>query len=236
MTIKQILDGMKGKKPEIGLRDAVDMLVKYGYLLEEDGKFSFPPEYQSHEKRESAVWTRFNEIRKEYPGTKGGHSTEWTNFSKACRKAHTLPEELIEPLAEGIEKEKKWREAVQKLVDAEGKRNVFIEQWPHFSTWMSERRWEQERPAPEVHLGLPPRSEKVKMLQDAITRKFPFMASKPKLMLNDEEFDKLYGEYPTTETRREIWMKICAACEKIGAAIKDGKFEQKLYTLITLQK
>jgi len=76
--------------------------------------------------------TQFDEARKLYPGTKRGLETEFANF----RKKHKDWRDVLPDLRPAI-----------LLIQHERKRKAtageFVPEWPHFRTWINQRRWEQ---------------------------------------------------------------------------------------------
>jgi hypothetical protein len=80
----------------------------------------------------------FEDARKLYPGTKRGHATEWAGFAKHRDHAECLP--LLVP---AIEAEKASKDAARLA-------GGFCPEWPHFSTWINQRRWEQEIAGPQL--------------------------------------------------------------------------------------
>lgn len=99
-------------------------------ILEGDG-----PKVMYHEK-ELAL---FDQVRKAYPGKKRGSDTEFNNF----RKRHKDWKDELPKLLGAIE-----AQLVEKKVA--GSRGQFVPEWPMFSVWINQRRWEMEvsKPVP----------------------------------------------------------------------------------------
>lgn len=74
----------------------------------------------------------FEEFRKLYPGTKRGHDTELSTFRKH-KDYRAAADKLLPALLNEIE----WRIATKAA-------GGFCPDWPHLSTWITQRRWEQE--------------------------------------------------------------------------------------------
>lgn len=86
---------------------------------------------------------KFELIRKDYPGTKRGGKTEWQEFKKKYGKEITT--EFLRAIWLGLEAKRKTN---KELMAAGG----FVPEWPHFKTYLNQRRWEEEtevRQAPE---------------------------------------------------------------------------------------
>jgi len=79
----------------------------------------------------------FEEARKEYPGTKRGLSTEFTNF----RKKHRDWKQVISLLSPAIEKQILLKTRLKE-------QNKFVPEWKHFRTWINQRCWEEEAEMP----------------------------------------------------------------------------------------
>ena len=96
----------------------------------------------------------FDEARKLFPsrrpGAKRGNEVEFKNF---CR--HKDWRQCLPLLKAAILREIKWREETAKLNSKQKDRDkiIFIPEWPNFSVWINQRRWENEFELP---------SEKVK--------------------------------------------------------------------------
>lgn len=82
----------------------------------------------------------FEIFRKQYPGTKGGHKTEFDNFSKKNEP------EIVNLLLPALEKEKTYH---SKLAEAK----KLVPDWKNLSTWINKRCWEQEFPEIESFLN-----------------------------------------------------------------------------------
>ncbi len=79
----------------------------------------------------------FDQARKIYPGSKRGNRTEFFYF-KAC---HNDWKEILKFLKAAIETQIAWREAA-----ATGE---FRPPWKNFKTWIYNKCWEEEMPAPQ---------------------------------------------------------------------------------------
>jgi hypothetical protein len=77
----------------------------------------------------------FESFRVKFPGTKGGHETELKRFQK-----HKDWKVVAPSLMERLEAEIADRREKQK-------RNAFVPQWTHLSTYLNQRRWEAYEPA-----------------------------------------------------------------------------------------
>ena len=80
--------------------------------------------------------SKFEEARKNYPGTKRGADTEWNDFARKWGKEKA---EIIPKLLPAIESQRKQKD----LMD---KNKVFVPQWKNFKTWVYQRCWEDEPP------------------------------------------------------------------------------------------
>ena len=79
----------------------------------------------------------FETARKEYPGTKRGLETEFTNF----RKKHKDWKQVITLLSPAIRKQIDLRTRLKE-------QNKFVPEWKHFQTWINQRCWEEETEMP----------------------------------------------------------------------------------------
>ena len=79
----------------------------------------------------------FDVARKAYPGTKRGCDTEYTAFRK-----HKDWREAISLLTPAIEREAAHKAAL--LARRADNPKQFVPEWAHFSTWINQRRWEQD--------------------------------------------------------------------------------------------
>ena len=97
-----------------------------------------PPKnnYLSPEGDLGSLKSKFEEARKNYPGTKRGADTEWNDFARKWGKEKS---EIIPKLIPAIESQRKQKD----LMD---KNKVFVPQWKNFKTWVSQRCWEDEPP------------------------------------------------------------------------------------------
>ena len=75
----------------------------------------------------------FAAFRKAYPGTKGGLKTEFDHF----KKKHKDWKAALPLLMPALDTEKQWRTQATES-------GVWVPQWAHLKTWISQRRWEQE--------------------------------------------------------------------------------------------
>lgn len=81
----------------------------------------------------------FEEARKQFPGTKRGEATEWQEFEKKWKKDPEF-QDLPETIKEAVDAQIDHRKALEKA------KARFIPSWPNFSTWINQRRWEEELP------------------------------------------------------------------------------------------
>jgi hypothetical protein len=75
----------------------------------------------------------FEAARRLYPGVKRGQTTEWVNFQKKYGNS----KEILALLQTAIESQAGIKAALRRT----GK---FCPEWPHFRTWINNRRWEDE--------------------------------------------------------------------------------------------
>ena len=90
---------------------------------------------------------QFEAFRAAYGGTKRGFQVEFAAF----RKKHRDWQEVVPLLMPALERLIRWRERCMQS-------KSFCPQWAHLSTWLNQRRWEDEFPEPEdgsVHEGRP---------------------------------------------------------------------------------
>lgn len=88
---------------------------------------------------------QFEAFRVAYGGTKRGFQVEFAAFRKKYRDW----QEVVPLLMPALEKLIRWRERCMQS-------KSFCPQWAHLSTWLNQRRWEDEFPEPEdgsVHEG-----------------------------------------------------------------------------------
>lgn len=101
--------------------------------MEDENEIENVNEIKSENEDEIRIISReeisFEETRKIYPGTKRGIKTEFENFKK----------------------HKDWKEVLPILYDClhfqiefRKYRTGFVPEWPHFQTWINQRRWEEE--------------------------------------------------------------------------------------------
>jgi uncharacterized protein YdaU (DUF1376 family) len=76
----------------------------------------------------------FDEARKFYPGNKNGLDTEWKNF----KRNNPNLSEVIPLLFPAIMVEKEYKKNLLAIPGA------FVPQWANFSTWINQKRWNQE--------------------------------------------------------------------------------------------
>lgn len=81
----------------------------------------------------------FEYFRKSFPGTKRGLETEYNNFIKK----HKDHKQSVHLLAEGLDKEISWRNAMQA-------KKEWIPLWKNMQTWINNRCWENEFPEIEI--------------------------------------------------------------------------------------
>lgn len=74
---------------------------------------------------------QFEAVRQRYPGTKRGLETELSQFQR--HKDHKAVIDLLLPALEA---------AIQRR-EERTKKGQWNPDWPHFRTWISQRRWEE---------------------------------------------------------------------------------------------
>ena len=74
----------------------------------------------------------FDKARRLYPGTKRGLDTEFENYKRKHKDWREVLPDLL-PAIQLIEYDR----------DQKAKRKEFVPAWPHFQTWINQRRWEQ---------------------------------------------------------------------------------------------
>ena len=74
----------------------------------------------------------FNEARKLYPGTKRGNETEFSTLQKKHKDWKNVLPHLLACVKYQIQERKERKE-----------RKEFVPEWPHFSTWINQRRFEE---------------------------------------------------------------------------------------------
>ncbi len=74
----------------------------------------------------------FEKVRKAYSGTRRGLDTEFKNFQRHEDWKTELPKLYVKLHDEEI------------IRDHQSESNLFVPPWPHFRTWINQRRWEQE--------------------------------------------------------------------------------------------
>jgi hypothetical protein len=80
----------------------------------------------------SELMAQFEIFRKMYPGTKRGLATEYKNMTKHTDHCEIIPT-LCDRLQAQIDQKNRLRE-----------KRAFVPQWPNLSTWVYQRRWEEE--------------------------------------------------------------------------------------------
>ena len=78
---------------------------------------------------------KFDEARAAFPGLKKGLDNEWENFKKKNKAYRATVFQLLPAILHEVE----WRARGLSV-------GAFVPQWAHFSTWINQRRWEQELP------------------------------------------------------------------------------------------
>lgn len=87
------------------------------------------------------LMAKFEEARKNFPGSKRGLSTEWGEFNRKHKKRVA---EILPLLLPAIESQRKYKDKLDKL-------KVFVPQWKNFKTWISQSSWEDE-PSKEIYV------------------------------------------------------------------------------------
>jgi hypothetical protein len=85
------------------------------------------------------LFEQFEAARKAYPGVKRGAITEYENLTKK----HRDYKEVIPLFMAAIKKQAAWRSRLRSA-------NKFAPEWPHFQTWINQRRWEEENGEPSA--------------------------------------------------------------------------------------
>lgn len=83
----------------------------------------------------------FETARSIYPGKKRGLLTEFENFKKKHKDWRSIIEMLRPAVMAQMDHREYLRESKAK----------FIPEWPHFKTWIEQRRWEEELPEIEIN-------------------------------------------------------------------------------------
>lgn len=104
--------------------------------------------------------TQFDTARKLYKGQKRGLETEFS----CLRNKHNDYREIVQLLYTSIQAEIVHKE---KLVAA----GQFCPEWPHFSTWLNQRRWEQEFPEVVDRAAEAEKSRKAELLRKVMELK-----------------------------------------------------------------
>jgi hypothetical protein len=91
-------------------------------------------------RKDDATRAAFDIARCRFPGTKKGELTEWENFKKKHSNDpnfSSLPDTILKAI-----------EAEESIRNARERAKIWMAPWAHFSTWINQRRWEQEFEAP----------------------------------------------------------------------------------------
>lgn len=83
--------------------------------------------------KEKNIKKEFEIFRKQYPGTKRGLETEFSNF----KKKHKDYKDAVKLLLPAIQKLEIWREKKRSA-------GQFVPEYANLSTWINQRRWEVE--------------------------------------------------------------------------------------------
>jgi hypothetical protein len=110
------------------------------------------------------------------PGAKRGCETEFKNFCRQKDWKQTLS--LLKP---AIERQIQWRIETAKLNSKQKDRDkiVFIPEWPNFSVWINQRRWENEFELP---------SETAKALKKPFPVKVKLQEPPPEITQESKDF------------------------------------------------
>lgn len=98
---------------------------------------SITDDIADNEGKYSGLKQQFEIFRKAYRGTKRGLNVEFEAF----RKKHKDWQAVIPLLTPALERLIRWR---NQCID----NHVFCPEWPYLSTWLNQRRWEEELPDP----------------------------------------------------------------------------------------
>ena len=90
-------------------------------------------ERKEEEKRKEEAKKKFDDFRKQYPGTKRGLQTEFDNFVKK----HNDWDKVVLTLGDVLEKINLSRQKKKE-------RGEFVPEWKHLQTWINQRCWEEE--------------------------------------------------------------------------------------------
>lgn len=88
---------------------------------------------QNRTEQKESINDFFESARKRFPGTKKGYQFEFDLF----KKKHKDWKDCLSLLLPAIEKEITHKHFLNQ-------KGSFCPEWPHFSTWINQRRWEQE--------------------------------------------------------------------------------------------
>ena len=106
-----------------------------GLDLQQNVRVYKEEDYSNQENKENrgVLVEMFEKVRKLYPGTKRGFSTEFKDFTRKHKDwRKVLP--LLMPAIEGQIRARQAKQA----------RKEFVPEWPHFRTWVNQRRWEEQ--------------------------------------------------------------------------------------------
>lgn len=155
----------------------------------------------------------FEAIRKEYPGVKKGLQTELDNFKKKHPKLFNV-EQLTE-IYKRLYYQLFYRTVNEYNKKHDPKKNQFIPEWKHFSTWINQKAWEEEltifpyEQYEKKYLGFKDWNDvltkigEIKKTQQPENTQYPY-SNKPKLDRNGpppegysswKEYDLLNGIY-----------------------------------------
>ncbi len=84
---------------------------------------------------------QFDEARKAWPGDKNGIDPEWDTLIKVCKQYKYKVSTIVPLLLPAIERYKVY-------CSTRRNRSEWVEAPAHFQTWLNQRRWLREHPAP----------------------------------------------------------------------------------------
>jgi len=108
---------------------AVETLQKFQYDTE---KISYNNNTNNKDNNTNNNLVIFDSFRKKYIGRKNGLETEFKNFKK-----HKDYKQILPLLEQALENQIKWASILDSI-------DAFVPEFPNLSTWINQRRWEQE--------------------------------------------------------------------------------------------
>lgn len=140
------LDDLKLRFPELahneGLLDTLSYLIATKGFLEVTGDYEYVfVGARKKEKVLTAIEARFDTFRQKYRKITGNAVPGLETALKLLKK-HKDWREVVDQLLPALQRESEYKFHLKKT-------NQFCPPWPNFSTWMNQRRWEQEFDMPE---------------------------------------------------------------------------------------